>query len=207
MKDRVAFRRLAELGKEIGAAVDEMLLAGETPARVAKWLHEEKGVLLDIKTASVKKNLERYRAVDLARKVKDELKKSETKLGVAIPKKKMNAMIELEELVEIQKGRLDKVLIKEKGLPEGILLKQASDEARLLKETLVELGKLQLETGVMRRAPKTVSGTSFNPETGEVRQFAWTEEQEQLLKQLEGVDYERLGDTENNEPVEAIEAE
>jgi hypothetical protein len=72
-------------------------------------------------------------------------------------RKKLVAIDELEQLVAVQKGRLEKVLVKEASLPSGILLKQASDGARLLKETLVELGKLQLETGT--RAPKKVRGT------------------------------------------------
>jgi hypothetical protein len=191
-KELIAFKRLQDCGTEIVAAVDEMLLAGEAPSRIAKWLQDEKGLLKDLQRASVKKNLERYRTRDLARKVKNKLKGVEDKPDVAIPKKKLSALAELEELVLVQQGRLNKSLVKEAELPGGILLKQVSDEGRLLKEMLVELGKLQLETGFLKRAPKSINGQVMDPTTGEIKQFSWTEEQQALFQQIDSLDFQRL---------------
>lgn len=192
-----AFKRLAELGDAVVEEVDRRLLSGEAPSSVARYLQEDCGLLKDLKPGSVKKNLERYRAHDLKDRVVEELADKARGKGLTTIKRKLVAMDELEDLVAIQKGRLGKLLVKERSLPEGIVLKQASDEVRLLKETLVELGKLQLETGVMIRAPKKVTGSVMDPATGDVTHFAWTEEQEALFRQLEGVKYVEVEDAED----------
>lgn len=179
------FKKLHDLGPEIVSQVDDMLLSGETPTKVARWLQADLGLLGDLKESSLKKNLERYRSKDLRERVVNDLADRATGKSVAGLKKQIIALDEMTELAEIQRGRLQRIIMKESQLPQGILLKQASDEARLMKEVLVELGKLQLETGVMRRAPKTVSGQVVDPETGASRQFTWTEEQEDLYRQLD----------------------
>jgi hypothetical protein len=97
--------------------------------------------------------------------------------------KKMSAMDSLQELVDIQTGRYKKLLVKEQAGP--LLLRQVSDEGRLLKEMLVELGRLQLETGVLHRVPKKVSGT-LTDAAGQVSTFEWTQEQEELFKSIGG---------------------
>lgn len=183
-KEVVAFKRLNDLGVAIVEQVDKMLFAGTVPSQIAKWLHEDQKVLLDLKLGSIQKNLERYRDKVLPTKVKAEL--AETKVLTPAVKKKLLAIDALSDLVAIQMGRLDKVLVKENGSP--FLMKSASDEGRLLKEMLIELGKLQLETGVMKKAPKTFSGSTFDPSTGEVKQFSWTEEQEQMFKTIENLE-------------------
>jgi hypothetical protein len=95
-------------------------------------------------------------------------------------------MDELTELVAHQKDRFEKMYLKEKMAP--LLMKQVSEEGRLLKDMLVELGKLQLETGVLQRAPKKVTG-SMTDANGAVQSFEWTLEQEQLFKAIEAGDY------------------
>lgn len=179
------FKRLHELGEEIVAQVDDMLLAGETPTKVARWLQGDLEVLTDLKENSIKKNLERYRSKDLKQRMVDETAERMMGKSASGLKRQLVALDEMTDATALQKARVEKILVKEGQLPAGILLKQASDEMRLYKEMLVELGKLQLETGVMRRAPKTVTGQVVDPETGASRQFQWTEEQEALFAQLE----------------------
>ncbi len=179
------FKRLHELGEEIVAQVDDMLLAGETPTKVARWLQGDLEVLTDLKESSIKKNLERYRSKDLKQRMVDETAERMMGKSASGLKRQLVALDEMTDATALQKARVEKILVKEGQLPAGILLKQASDEMRLYKEMLVELGKLQLETGVMRRAPKTVTGQVVDPETGASRQFQWTEEQEALFAQLE----------------------
>jgi hypothetical protein len=193
MAKKPTFKRLQELGPDIVAQVDDRLLSSETCSAVASWMQNELGVLKDLKPGSLKKNLERYRASDLADRVVQEIKAKVPMSGV---KKTLIAIDGLEDLVEIQRGRLEKLLMKEATLPAGILLGQTKDEIRLLKDTLVELGKLQLETGIMRRAPKTLSGTVTDQASGEVKHFTWSEEQSKLYAQLESVDFTRIGDAE-----------
>lgn len=183
----MTFKKLQELGPDIVSQVDDMLLGGETATKVAKWLQDELGLLTELKLSSLKKNLERYRSKDLRERVIDEIADRATGKSVAGIKKQIIALDEMTDLVELQRGRLHKMLLRENELPKGVLLKQASDELRLLKEVTVELGKLQLETGVMRRAPKTTTGQVFDPDTGATRNFTWTEEFDNLYRELEGM--------------------
>lgn len=179
-----AFRKLHDLGKETVAEVDRRLLAGDSPANVAAYIQDELGGLKDLKRGSVKKNLERYRATDLKNRVIGDIVERVTGSNTAELGKKILAYDELAHLALVQKGRLEKLLVKESSLPAGTVIQQASLEARLLKDILTELSRVQLEIGVLPRAPKKTSGASFDPITGETRIFSWTEEQEQLYKQL-----------------------
>ena len=188
-----SFKALQSLGTATVEEVNRRLLAGDSPSSVAKWLQEDLQVLKDLQPGSVKKNLERYRAADLKDMVVSQVVDTVKGKSVAGIKKKLIAMEELEEMVCIQRSRFDMVYFKEQKMPEGILLKQASDEARLLKEMLVELGKLQLETGVMARAPKKITGQVVGAD-GEVKEFSWTEEQERLYRELDNIDYSQVED-------------
>ena len=94
-------------------------------------------------------------------------------------------MDELEEMVRIQRVRVDKMLALEEGKP--MLIGATTGEIKLLKEMLVDLGRVQLETGFLTRAPKTIKGVLANAR-GERIEFSWTEEQEQLYRELENVE-------------------
>ncbi len=67
-----------------------------------------------------------------------------------------------------------------------MLLGQTTEEIRVLQTMLVNLGQLQLETGVMGRAARKLTG-SFTDEQGDKLEFSWTEEQEKLYEELSGV--------------------
>lgn len=191
-----AFKKLTTLSPELVAAVDDRLLKGEPPSSVAAWLQDVCNVMLDIKRESLKKNLERYRDKELKNRVVEELKDRVAPKSAHELRQKLNAQDALEELAYIQRGRLDKLLVKEKGLPDGILLNQATAEVRLMKDTLESLGRLQLETGTMRRAAKTINGSVFDPTSGETKQFSWTEEQEHLMQQIESLSQLQIPDAE-----------
>jgi len=171
---------------------------------VGEWLQKELGHFTKLQPSSLKKNLERYRAADLKNKlVKQATAQVVDALGgvsVAVAKKRLDAVEEMEKLVARQIERYESILSREAQAPKGILLKGATDEGRLLKEMLEKLGTLQLETGRLRRAPKHTTGQSFNPATGEVQQFSWTEEQAALHQELEKMD----GDTLELEAVEDV---
>lgn len=185
-----SFKRLHDLGPEIVAQVDQMLLSGATPTAVARWLQIDKKLLPDLKESSVKKNLERYRSNDIREKVLSDLADQAQGKSISGVHKKLVTMDELEHLAMVQKGRVGKLLLHEAKLPPGIMLKQASEEIRLLKDTLVELGRLQLETGIIKRAAKTGIGSVTDPETGATRNFTWTEAQADLMAQLESMPIE-----------------
>lgn len=182
------FRKLHEIGDERIAELDALLGKGVLPSELATKIQNDWGFLTDLKHDSVKKMLERYRKSELREKVVAQITGVTRDVRTKTLQRRLNAMEELQELVEIQKGRYRKLLVKEQQGP--LLLKQVTDEGKLLKEMLVELGKLQLETGLLVRAPKKMTGV-MTDEDGNIHHFSWTEEQEELAQILE-VSYERV---------------
>ena len=137
-----------------------------------------------MKPDTLKKTLERYREGHLRNKVLARITEAHGARAVKTVQKRLNALDELEEMVVIQRTRVDKMLLMEKDKP--ILLKSATDEIRLLKEMLVDLGRVQLETGILPKATRRITGTITGAD-GETAEFSWTEEQEQLYRELERV--------------------
>lgn len=192
-KKELAYKRLKDLGEEKMAIIDRMLLAGTKTKEVADVIQQEWGANLDLSRDSMARTLLRYRGSVLKNKViagivnaqKSDPDKQDRGISVATMFKRLNAMDEMEKLVAIQKGRFEKMLMREQSGP--LLMKSVTGEAQLMQNMLVDLGRLQLETGILARAPKKVTGTVTDSKTGEQREFVWTEEQEKLFKELEGV--------------------
>ena len=182
---KAAFSTLRALGDEVMSRVDSRLLSGESATAIAHWIQHDLKLLTNVKEDSTRKMLERYRETDLRNRTIQRIMVAQSQVPLKTVERRLNAMDELEELVRIQRSRVDKVLMKETELPGGILLKSASEEIKLLKEMLVDLGRQQLETGVIARASRTFKG-QVTDANGEVKEFVWTEEQEKLFKELEG---------------------
>lgn len=177
------FRQLKALGPAIVEAVESKLLAGETARSIARGLHEN-GHLLEMKEDAIAKALTRYRGSELRDKTIERIAGVQKNASIAQISARLNAMDELESVVQLQKGRVHKLLQKEDGLPQGIILKDASNEMRLLKDMLVDLGKIQLDTGILQKASKTYKG-QYQGTDGQMHSFEWTEEQEQLYQSIE----------------------
>ena len=180
-----AYAALKALGDDVLEQIDAKLTAGESGGAVAKWLQEEMKLLADGKRASLTRKLERYRGTELRNKVISRITEAATSASIKTLAKRVNAMDELEEMVRIQRVRVDKMLALEEGKP--MLIGATTGEIKLLKEMLVDLGRVQLETGFLTRAPKTIKGVLANAR-GERIEFSWTEEQEQLYRELENVE-------------------
>lgn len=180
---KLAFKRLHELGEEKVAELDRRLGRGELPRDLAQLIQDDWQLLQDVQPDSVKKMLERYRKTELRDKVLARIAGQNDLVRTKTLARRLNAMEEIQTLVEVQRGRFEKMLVRESQSP--LLLKQVSEEGRLLKDMLVELGKLQLETGVLVRAPKKLTGT-LTDEEGNIQRFSWTEEQEALARIIEG---------------------
>ena len=177
-----AFKALKELGPERVAAIDEMLTRGIVATQVASIIRDEWKLMGGVKHESVKKMLERYRKSELRDRIVAKIAGATEGIRASTLQKRVSALDSLQELVDIQTGRFKKMLQREAQGP--LLLKQVSDEGRLLKEMLVELGRLQLETGVLARAPKRITG-SVTDSTGQVSNFEWTQEQDELFRSIE----------------------
>lgn len=184
----MAHRHIKSLPTAYRAELDSRLSAGETPRAVGQWLQVECRLLVDIKFTTLTKLLERYRATELRDKAMQAVVSANRRKPLEQVLRKLNAMEELHDLAVVQRGRLEKLLSHELPMPKGILLQSASAEVKAYREILVALGHLQLETGVITKAGKRVSGQVLD-EHGNVKTFNWTEEQEILLRDIIDVEH------------------
>jgi acyl-CoA reductase-like NAD-dependent aldehyde dehydrogenase len=179
-----AYVALKTLGTDMVLQIDEKLIAGETGRMVADWLQKD-GLLKDVKREALIRMIERYRGTEVREKLVKRIADAQTGKSLITVARRATALEELEEIARIQRKRVDKMLALEDGKP--MLITATSNEIRMLKEILVDLGHMQLETGVIVRAPKTVKGVMMG-RNGEEVAFSWTEEQAKLYQELEGVE-------------------
>lgn len=174
--------RLKGIGDARLTELRERLKSGDSPLKLAEMMQTEWKVCTDIQPASLKKLLERYRAklkVEVVAAIA-EASVGKTTTGLL---KRLNVMDEIEELAVIQKRRFHKMLMKEDQGP--LLLKQVSEEIRVYQGLLNQMATLQLETGVLKRVPKHVTGV-LTDHAGQTMEFSWTEEHDKLLEVLDG---------------------
>jgi hypothetical protein len=179
-----AYVALKALGTDIVLQIDEKLIAGETGRMVADWL-QKGGLLPDVKREALIRMIERYRGTEVREKLVKRIADAQSGKSLITVARRATALEELEEIARIQRKRVDKMLALEDGKP--MLITAASNEIRMLKEILVDLGHMQMETGVIVRAPKTIKGVMMG-RNGEEVAFSWTEEQAKLYQELEGVE-------------------
>ena len=183
-----AFSHLVDLGPAVMEAIDDRLTRGESGLQVARWLQQDLKQLVTLKTESLKKKLERYRTHVLRPRLEDEARARLSAEPITVVANiSSNALTQLEALAYQQQQRVNAIIERERQIPGGILLKDVAGEIRLLKDILDSVARVQLETGRMRKAPKTVTGTVVDEE-GNTRVFTWTEETEALYHQLKVVE-------------------
>lgn len=178
------FGKLHSIGPAKVEIIQDMLEGGKSARECVALIHGEWKLLLDTKPDTLKKMLERFRGTEVRQAVIERVAGAAGKASVTVIAKKLNALEEMTNLVATQKRRFEKVL-RQEDLQDKFLLKSASDEAKLFKEMLVELGKLQLETGALKRAPKTLTGQITDAD-GNLKQFEWTEAQAHIAEEIDG---------------------
>jgi hypothetical protein len=165
------------LGPEKAKQVSNLLLQGEKISNLVERIQGEWKLMLDKKPETVRTILYRYnRGVTKKQTVKRVIDTVTVSKHV-----KVTTLTELADLCAKQKKRIEKALTMEDRAP--LLLEAASREMRLLKDMLRDLALLQIETGILARAPKTIQGMISDP-SGRTTQFAWLESDENLLSAL-----------------------
>lgn len=191
--DGEPFANLKALGSDRMSEIDEMLRGGMSPAAVGKVIQTEWGEMTSSKPETLKKQLDRYRAKVIRAQIIETTNALVKKIPTTVLAKKLNVLEEMTELVSVQKRRFYKALNQEDLMPK-LLMKNVTEEAKVLKDMLVELGKLQLETGALQRAPKKLTASVVDPD-GSIRSFEWTEAQEALSREIDGytvIDHETV---------------
>lgn len=184
------YERITSLGEEKVVQLDRLLNRGEKTSKVCTLIQEGWEDLLDMSRPALIKMLNRYRNTALRGDLIKELAANGL-LTTVKGLKRLDALEEMTNMALIQKERVSKVYSKESKMP--LLMKQVTEELTLMNKLLDSLSRLQLEIGVLKRAPKDYHGslTQDADEPGMVR-FRITEETLQAMEYLEGVDYERL---------------
>lgn len=153
-------QHLMILPTDIRKELDKRLSSGISPKVVCEWLQDEKGYFTEIKRFAMMKRLLRYRQDVLFKPLVEEFsnglmrgrgKHTISKLG------KLDAISELEGLIEMQKKRLEKALKAEANLP--LPTDIVRFEVDQMRKLLADLINVYLEVGVLRRAPKQIGGT------------------------------------------------
>ena len=177
--------RLKKLGEKRFNYIKDRILIGDTLESIGRTIHDDWGECHDIKFESLVKVLKRFRQATYKLEAVKGLESQGRTVLTAHLKKQLSAIDELTEAVEHQRRRLDKALSME-GQQSKLLMKVTSDEMKLYALMLEKLGHLQLETGVIKRAPKIVHGSVIDQD-GAIRQFSWSQENEDLTKLIEHV--------------------
>lgn len=176
-----AYHSIKSLGDDILLGIEARLLDGDSGARVCAWLQDEMQVLADVLPGTLKKTLERYRSKELRQKTIKKIAEAQRGVTLRTVTQHFNAITELEALAIIQRARVDKMLAMEKDKP--MILKVTSDEIRLLKETLVSLGDMQMDTGLLTRAGKGVGATPVD-RMATAQVFTWDDARQQLYEEM-----------------------
>jgi hypothetical protein len=167
-----------QLGPERAAELKSLLLQGKPVRELVPIVQNEWKLFEDKKPGTVQTMLYRYsRGV-----VKQEAVARVLAAASSSKHVRVTSLEELQDLCEKQKRRLGRALELEEKM-NGVLTDQATNQIRLLSDMLKNLALLQLETGLLPRAPKTVKGMMMGGD-GQITQFGWVENDDALLDQL-----------------------
>lgn len=176
--------RLATLPKAVQEDLHIRLVRGDSLTDIGKWLHAS-GHMLTYQLQSLIGTLSKFKKRHLAEIVKSLQADGKVAALDGSSLARLNTLMELEGLALAQRERVAKVLSTEKKGP--LLMKAVSDAMAQYRAVLVELARVQMETGVIQRAPKSITGTVVD-DTGRLRQFSWTEETAKLTDLFLGND-------------------
>lgn len=184
------YTRLTDMGAERLEEVRTHLKKGLSSMKLVKLIKADWGLFGELGDETLKKKLDRLRK-DLRREMIQALTEKTVGKPTTALARKLDVHDELVELAIAQKARYQKMLGKEMAAP--LLLKQVSEEIRNYQAILRDLAQLELEMGIIKRAPKQIAGQIMDQD-GNVQQFVWTEEHSRLLEVIDAVDVEVILD-------------
>ena len=169
------FAALQMEGPEFLEGLKARLLEGQQVTAIARDMMEA-GHFEGMKYEAVIKTMYRFRDHLHEEKIKQIAAQP---LAVLDHQTSISALKEFEEIVVLQKGRVLKSLAQEEKTP--FINQMTSGEIRLLGEVVDKLARLQMDTGVIKRAPKTIQGQF---DVSQSQPFCWSNEKEALASEL-----------------------
>lgn len=150
-KGRKTYEALLKLGKDRLNLVDAMLIKGETPLKVARVIQGEWGQCLENTEVALRQMLYRYKDDNLADQLVMNTSAAERVTQLAYLKdlrEKFKGVEDLIDLCNVQKARLNKILMREEQMP--VLMDQVSREMNSMASMVERTIRLQLDLGVIR---------------------------------------------------------
>lgn len=182
------YGRIEKLSTEQRQEVDLLLMKGASPMDVADLIMNQWGLYQnEVKLESFAKQLQRYRRRQLDPGLERGYRRAHKRGAPELDafNTNINVMEELGQLILTHKQRIYKLLEREKTMP--VLLSDVRHEMKELVNMLKVLADLQLETGVLKRAPKQVSGMLQLMSVGEEQARLDFEQNIQTTQELRGL--------------------
>lgn len=178
------------IGPDRAQEVSRLLLQGAEVKDLVPVIQNEWQLLTDKKPATVKTMLYRYNRQVVKRETLRRVAATVTTASHLA----VTTLEDLSNLCKRQKLRVEKALTTE-DLAKGMLTDMATKQITLYGSLLKDLAVLQIETGLLPRAPKTVKGMMMGPD-GVPTAFGWVENDDALLdalKSTQAVTYDPTG--------------
>lgn len=166
------------LGPDRTTELRSRLTQGQTVKSLAPVVQGEWGFFADKKISTVETMLHRYAREVVKKHAIQRVMATVTKRGHV----SVSTLETLSDLCQTQQKRLQRALSVEAKM-NGLLNDGTTAQIKLLADMLSKLAYLQLETGLLPRAAKTVKGVMMG-EDGKPVQFGWVENDDSLLERL-----------------------
>ncbi|NIT54887.1 MAG: hypothetical protein GWN00_01165 [Aliifodinibius sp.] len=148
---RTKFKALQDLGRERYLEIENMLMSGESPGAVTRYIREEWGVFKDKSEGAVLfliKKFKRDRITPRIKRAAKALTATEEKV-VSTIQSDLDIGKEFVELIHLQKARIKKVSEVEKKMP--MLLGGLNKEISLMNQLLLGFNKYKMDLGMLDR--------------------------------------------------------
>jgi hypothetical protein len=167
-----------QLGPDRVQQLKLLLTEGKSVKGLVSVVQGEWGLFTDKKPSTVQTMIYRYSRETVKKEAVQRVMATVERRGHV----KVSTLEDLADLCEKQKRRVIKAMALEDKM-NGMVTDLANNQIRLLADMLSKLAFLQLETGLLPRAPKTVKGVMVGTD-GQVTAFGWTENDDDLLNHL-----------------------
>ncbi len=163
------YHRFQEMPTENQGVLYQMFLDGEPATEIARMIHEDWNTCQDVSRKALVRQLQRYRKDVIDPKILIQGKSlpvEARKVLLGRINKQLDTLDTMASVLEAQECRFLAAQAEAKG--DARLEGRAGTELQRLWHMLKDLANLQIETGILRRAPKTVTAhVSFAQSAGE----------------------------------------
>jgi hypothetical protein len=180
MPRKKTYGGILNLGEERVEFLKDRLERGDTMLRLVRVIQHDWKELTEAAEVTVLRHLSKFKKDVIEQEVAKRLEAAGALSKAKSFAKKINVIEEMMDLVSIQKRRLAKVLEREEQSP--LLLEQVSFEITRQMQLLEKLGKLMLDTGMIKKAQTSTTGVLMqNPNDPNMVMFRVTNEAKQAI--------------------------